>query len=206
MRISILALVLSKPTLITFCQCLSPFTNFSFIALNKVSLLEQSTHCTSDELLASKIVTYAGFIFFIQLSLEPSLQIEKGLFCLYVTKISCNARRIAIFKIVAVLVGADLNFRAIFESGNILLYRDARWCAVRKETLCCTIKLVFVTSAVIIETLTSDDVIVKKNFPFASAFDRFFNSFVMWSSGVLFYTSESHMMAYYVRFRLHGIQ
>ena len=147
-----LALVLSKPTLITFCQCMSPFTNFSFIALNKVSLLEQSTHCTSDKLLAPKIVTHTGFIFFVPLSLEPSLQIEKDVLWLYVTKLSCNARCIALFKIVDVLVGAHLNFRVIFEY---------RWCAVRKERLCYTIKLVCVTSALITELLTSDDVIVK---------------------------------------------
>ena len=43
LRIPMLQLVLSRPTPITFYQGMSSFTNLSFIALNKVSLLEQST-------------------------------------------------------------------------------------------------------------------------------------------------------------------
>ena len=39
LQVPMLAVVLSRPALITFCQCMLFFTNLSFIALNKVSLL-----------------------------------------------------------------------------------------------------------------------------------------------------------------------
>ena len=145
------------------------------------------------------MLTHKGFIFFIPLSLEPSLQIEKGLFCIYLTKLSCNAGPMALFKIAVVLVREHLNFLFIFESENILLYIEARWSAVRKERLSCTIKLVCITSALITESLTSSDAVLVKNLCTLRVFLTDF-SIVLWSSAVLLYISKTHMMACNVSF------
>ena len=130
--------------------------------------------------------------------------VQSWIFCIYVTKLSCSAGHTALFKIAVVLLRADLNFQAIFESGNILLNIGARWSAVRKERLYCTIKSICIPVTLIIEPLTSNDVLVKK----LSALRVFLIYFsIVLRCGVLYccFTSRRPIW-WYVIFRLHRIQ
>ena len=143
-------------------------------------------------------VADTGFIFLISLSLEPSLQFKMSLFWICAIKLSCSAGHISFLKIAAALVRAHLNFRAILESGSILLYIRTRYSALKKERLCCTIKLVCITSALFAELLTSDklNVLVKTLFTLRVILIEYsleiFHDFVMCISVVLFYISETH--------------
>ena len=105
-----------------------------------------------DHVVHQKTKTVRGFIFSSPESLEPSIAIEKGRDFMTSTSVALKYGAIDPFKMHVVFVRAAAYHLAILLSGKISLKRGLRWSATARGTLCCTSKLVTLTSALVIYT------------------------------------------------------
>ena len=97
---------------------------------------------TALSLISSKYLTTIATVFCWLVSLHSSHRNEKGPVLHCFTSSSSKAGAMAFLTIIVVLVRPQVNFLAIFESGNICLHRRVKWSATAIGKLCSTTQFV----------------------------------------------------------------